>query len=131
MSNDSPHPTESRVLVWIGRVLSTLPVLLLIMSGVMKVTKNPQVTEGFTKMGYDPQVALGIGIVELICTALYIIPHTAPVGAILLTGYLGGATATHLRIGEPWFTPVILGVVLWVGLVLRDGRLQSVLPWKR
>lgn len=131
MSTDNPLPTVSKVQLWTGRVLSTLPVLLLIMSGAMKVTNNPEVTKGFTEMGYDPQVALGIGVVELLCTALYIIPQTAPVGAILLTGYLGGAVATHLRIGQPWFAPVIVGVVLWAGLVLRDQRLRSVLPWKR
>ncbi len=97
----------------------------------MKVTQNPMVIEGFQKMGYDPAVALPIGVVELVCTVFYVIPQTAVLGAVLLTGYLGGATATHVRLGEPWFGAVLIGVVLWLGLYLRDRRVRALLPWRR
>ena len=119
----------SKAALWTGRVLSTLPVLLLVMSGMMKITKNPQVIEGFTKFGFPPGLEVSIGIVELVCTVLYVIPRTAAIGAILLTGYLGGAVVVHLRGGEPWFAPVLIGVALWTGLVLRNPRLRSVLRW--
>ncbi len=124
----SAAPVSTGVL-WTGRVLSTLPVLLLLMSCGMKLSKNSQVIEGFAKFGFPPGLEVSIGVVELICTVLYVIPRTAAIGAILLTGYLGGAVVVHLKEGEPWFAPVIIGVVLWIGLVLRNPRLRSVLPW--
>jgi hypothetical protein len=118
----------SKALIWTGRVLSTLPVLMLLMSAGMKFARPPQVVEGMGKLGYAPELALPLGIVELACTIIYIVPHTAVLGAILLTGYLGGATATHVRVGDPWFGPVIFGVILWLGLYLRDARLRALLP---
>ena len=121
--------STSKAALWAGRVLSTLPVLMLVMSCAMKITKNSQVTEGFAKFGFPPGLEVGIGLVELVCTVLYIIPRTAAIGAILLTGYLGGAVVFHLRGGEPLFAPVLIGVALWSGLVLRNPRLRSVLPW--
>ena len=121
----------SRPMVWSGRVLSALPVLLLVMSGIMKLLRPPEVVEGFTKLGYSDSLAIGIGIVELACTALYVIPRTSVLGAILLTGYLGGATATHLRVGDQYFMPIVIGVVLWLGLYLRDPRLRTLIPIKR
>ena len=131
MSTETPPASESKVLLWVGRVLSTLPVLGLVMSGVMKLLNTPQVVEGMKKFGYPMNVAFGLGLVELGCTVLYVIPQTAVLGAILLTGYLGGAVATHVRIGEGFIPPVVVGVLLWGGLVLRDSRLRSVLPWRR
>ena len=127
MSDANPAPTSS-VMLWTGRVLSTLPVLLLLFSAFMKFTQPKEVVEGFAKFGYSESVILPLGIVELACTVLYIIPQTSVLGAILLTGYLGGATATHLRVGDAWFPPVIMGVVLWLGLYLRDSRLRALLP---
>jgi len=120
----------SKKLYWAGWVLSALPSALLIFSGAMKLTQSEQVTEGFTHLGYDPKIALGLGIVELACTIIYLIPQTAVLGAILLTGYLGGATATHLRIGEPYIMTVIVGMVLWGGLYLRDPRIRALLPFR-
>ena len=117
----------SKKMYWAGWILSVLPSALLIFSGTMKLTQSEQVVEGFTHLGYDPNIAVGLGIVEVGCTIIYLIPQTAVLGAILLTGYLGGATATHLRIGEPYFLTVIIGMVLWGGLYLRDPRIRALL----
>src|SRR5205085_1189623 len=93
-----------------------------------KLVKPAPVAEGFVHLGYHEGLALGIGVLELVCTAVYMIPGTAVLGAVLLTGYLGGATATHVRVGEPFYAPVLLGVLLWFGLFLRDARLRALLP---
>jgi uncharacterized membrane protein YphA (DoxX/SURF4 family) len=111
--------------------MSALPVLLLLFSGAMKLMKPAPVMEGFAHLGYPENLALVIGILELTCTIIYIIPHTSIFGAILLTGYLGGATATHMRIGEPFYMPILLGVLVWGGLYLRDERLRALLPLRR
>jgi len=124
---NEPAP-DSRKMLWTGRVLSALPALMLLMSGVMKLLRPPAVVDGFAKFGYAEHQAMPLGIVEIVCTVLYIIPQTAVLGAILLTGYLGGATATHFRISDPWFAPVILGIVIWLGLYLRDHRLRALVP---
>lgn len=121
----------SKKALWTGRVLSTLPVLMLLMSAVMKLVKPAPVVEGFAKLGYPEGLALGLGILELVCTLVYVNPRTAILGAILLTGYLGGATATHVRVGDPFLTPVVLGVLVWGGLYLRDERLRALLPLRR
>ncbi len=118
----------SKKMLWAGYILSALPVLMLFFSGVMKLAKPAPVIEGFIRLGYPEGLALGIGIVELVCAVLYVIPRTSVLGAILLTGYLGGATATHLRIGEPFFAPIVLGVMVWGGLFFRDARLRALLP---
>ncbi len=118
----------SKTMLWAGYIMSTLPVLMLLFSGVMKLVKPAPVVEGFAHLGYPESLALWLGIVELACAVVYVIPRTSVLGAILLTGYLGGATATHLRIGEPFFTPLILGTLVWGGLFLRDDRLRALLP---
>jgi hypothetical protein len=118
-------------MLWAGRIVSALPVLMLLFSGVMKLMKPASVVEGFAHLGYPEGLALGLGIAELTCAVVYVIPRTSILGAILLTGYLGGATATHLRIGEPFFTPVILGMLVWGGLYLRDDRLRALIPLRR
>jgi hypothetical protein len=128
---DDEEIRPSTTVLWIGRVLSALPVLMLVMSAGMKLSKSQQVVEGITKFGYSEAVILPLGVVELVATVLYCIPQTAVLGAIILTGYLGGATATHVRAGEPFFVPIVLGVVLWLGLLLRDRRLQSLLPLRK
>ncbi len=123
------HPMfSSKKTLWIGYILAAVPVLLLLMSGVMKVMNPPFVAEGFAHLGYPESLALGIGIVELFCVVLYVVPQTAVLGAILLTGYLGGATATHVRIGEPFYMAVLLGVVIWGSLYVRDARLRALIP---
>jgi DoxX-like protein len=128
MQSDTHTAFVSKKMLWAGYIISVLPVLMLLFSGVMKLMKPASVVEGFVRLGYPEGLALGIGVVELACAALYVIPRTSVLGAILLTGYLGGATATHVRIGEPFFAPIVLGVLVWGGLFLRDARLRALLP---
>ena len=127
--SDDAQPVSTKML-WAGRIISALPVLMLLMSAAFKFAKPPEVIEGFTKMGWSGDIALALGIVEVACTILYIVPQTAVLGAILLTGYLGGAIATHVRIGEQFIMPVLLGVLVWLGLYLRDRRLRAIVPWR-
>jgi hypothetical protein len=113
--------------LWAGRIISALPVLFLLLDAIMKLVKPPFVVEATVQLGYPESVIVGIGIVLLACTVLYLIPRTAVLGAILLTGYLGGAVATHVRVGGPVFNiifPVILGAMVWGGLYLRDERVR-------
>jgi hypothetical protein len=114
--------------LWVGRILSALPVLFLLLDGVMKIVKPAFVVEATVQLGYPESVIVALGVVLVACTVLYLIPRTAVLGAILLTGYLGGAVATHVRVGGPLFSilmPVILGAMLWGGLYLRDERVRS------
>ncbi len=122
----------SKGTLWAGRVVSAIPVLMLIFaSATPKFLKPADVLEQFARLGYSENVILGIGILELACTIVYIIPRVSVLGAILLTGYLGGAVATHVRVGDPLFnviTPAVLGALIWGGLYLRDVRLRALLP---
>ena len=118
-------------MVWTGRVVSALPVLMLLMSAAFKFIKPPGMAEGLAKMGWTEDQMLSLGILEIACTLLYVIPQTSVLGAILLTGYLGGATATHVRVGDSWIAPVIVGVLVWLGLFLRDHRLRALLPLRK
>lgn len=124
---DQPARVSNKML-WAGRIISALPVLMLLFSAAMKFAKPAAVVEGFTHLGYPEHLALALGILELTCTLLYVIPQTSVLGAILLTGYLGGAIATHVRIGEQFIMPVILGALVWLGLYLRDLRLRALIP---
>jgi hypothetical protein len=118
----------SKGMLWGGRVLSALPSLALIMSGGMKLSHAPPVVEGFTKFGFSLGALTPIGILELACVVLYLVPRTSVLGAILVTAYLGGATVTHVRVGEPFIAPVVLGIFVWLGLYLRDERLRALVP---
>ena len=131
MQSDIQITAPSKKMLWAGRIMSALPVLMLLFSAAMKFVKSLEVAQGFTHLGYPESLALGLGIVELACTVIYIIPRTSVLGAILLTGYLGGAIATHVRIGEPFFMPIILGILVWGGLFLRDERLRALIPLRR
>lgn len=127
-----PAPTPSKPILWVGRVLSALPVLLMTFSAVMKFTRSPQVIEGFVgKFGYPESTLLPIAVVELLCAVVYAVPQTSVFGAILMTAYLGGATATHVRASDAWFGPVAFGVVAWLGLWLREPRLRALTPLRR
>ena len=126
----SQSPAQPRKGVrWAGRVISALPALMLLASASMKLSHAPQFVAMFTnKLGYQESSLTTIGLLELACTALYVIPQTAFLGALLLTGYLGGAIATHVRIGEPFGVPLVLGVLVWLGLYLRESRLKALAP---
>lgn len=125
----------SKTQLWIGRILTALTVLFLLFDGVTHVLQIPPVMDAFKQLGYPASVALEIGIVELVCLVLYIIPSTSVLGAILLTGYLGGAVATNLRIDAPLFSnvlfPVYVSLFIWGGLYLRDERLRALFPLQR
>lgn len=123
--------TSSKAIMWIGWIFSVLPSLALIMSGVMKLMQPKEVVEGFEHLGWPISVATPLGIVEIACTLVYLIPQTAVLGAILLTGYMGGAIATHVRIGEEFWQQAAFGVVLWLGIFLREGRLRALIPLRR
>jgi hypothetical protein len=121
----------SKKMLWAGRVISALPALFMLMDGAMKVFKPPFVVEATVRLGYSESVIVPLGIVLIVCTVLYLIPGTSVLGAILLTGYLGGAVATHVRAGEPLFSIVFaisFGVLIWLGLYLRYDRLRTLIP---
>jgi hypothetical protein len=125
----------SKKRLWAGRIISLLPVLFLLMDGLMKLLKPAVVVQATVTLGYAEKIIVPLGILLLSCTALYAIPRTAVLGAILLTGYLGGAVATNVRVGNPVFTyilfPVYLGVLIWLGLYLRDERLRALIPLRK
>ena len=127
------HEPVSNTTRWAGRIVSALPVLFLTFDAVIHMTKIAPVVDAFARLGYPLSVAVPLGIVQLACLAVYVIPQTSVLGAILLTGYLGGAVATHVRVGGSAFEvlfPVIVATLLWGGLVLRDERLRALLPWR-
>ncbi len=134
MKTETQLATSSKAMVWTGRIISTLIVLFLLMDGVMKLVKPQFVVEGTEKVGFRESQIVPLGVVLTICTILYVIPRTAVLGAILLTGYLGGACATHVRAGPGPYTfvfPVVFGVLVWLGLVLRDPVLRKLIPVRR
>ncbi|HEY6259638.1 MAG TPA: DoxX family protein [Xanthobacteraceae bacterium] len=121
--------------VWAGRAMSGIVILFLAMDITMKLANLAVVAEASLQLGWQPDAARMLGVILLVCTALYAFPRTAILGAVLLTGYLGGAVATHVRINDPLFTHVLFGVYLgilaWGGLWLRDPRLQAVFPLRQ
>lgn len=118
--------------LWVGRVLSTLSGLLFGFGAAMKLAHAPEVVETFVgKFGFRESTLTPIGILEIACTLLYVIPRTAVFGAVLLTAYLGGAVVTHLRVGDPFFVPILVGVMVWVGLYLREPRLHPLAPLRK
>lgn len=114
--------------------MSGAMVVFLFFDGAIHIARIPPVMIAFAQLGYSPDLAFPLGIIELVCLALYIIPRTSVLGAILLTGYLGGAVATNVRVGYPLFTnilfPVYIAVFLWGGLYLRDERLRALISFK-
>jgi hypothetical protein len=120
---------SSKASFWTGRVLTTLITLFMLLDGVFKLIKPQPVVEATTKLGYPASVILPLGVTLIACTILYAIPRTAVLGAILLTGYLGGAVATHVRVGaSDWIYAVVFGVVAWLGIYLRDAKLRTLVP---
>jgi hypothetical protein len=117
----------SKKLVWTGRVLTGLVVAFLVFDGAVKLVPIEPVLEACRHLGYPVELARHLGVVLLSCTALFVIPRTQWLGALLLTAYLGGATATHVRIGDPFWFPIAMGVLLWAGFYLREPRLRALL----
>jgi hypothetical protein len=131
MASDSSSAHVSKPAFWTGWVISALLALLMIATGIMSIVNPAQMEEGMKKFGYPAQYARGIVITEVICALLYLFPRTAVLGAILLTGYLGGATATHVRVKDPLlFMPIVAGMLIWLGLFLRDRRVRALIPFR-
>ena len=127
----TPAVSVAKKRLWAGRILSFLPALFLLFDGIMKLVKPAFVVEATVRLGYPERVIPGLGVVLLTCMLIYLIPRTAVLGAILLTGYLGGAVATHVRAGQGWFEilfPIVFGILQWGGLLLRDDRLRTLIP---
>jgi hypothetical protein len=131
MESTAQSAPVSKAAVWTGRVISGLVVLFMIFDGVTKVMKVRQVIDATIRIGFPVSTVVGIGITLLVCVALYVIPQTSILGAILLTGYFGGATAANIRAGSPLFNTgfaVGFGVLTWLGLYLRERRLRALVP---
>lgn len=127
--SEFPVYTSSRI--WAGRIVGGLPALFMLVDAVMKLVKPAFVVESTVQLGYPETVILPLGVVLAASTILYLIPRTAILGAILVTGYLGGAVATHVRVGGPTFSiifPIIFGILIWGGLYLRDPRVSTLIP---
>jgi hypothetical protein len=121
----------SKAALWTGRIISGIVTLFLLLASVMDLAKPASVVEGMVKYGYPESSLVGIGVALLASVILYVVPRTSVLGAILLTGYLGGAVATHVRAGDPVFrmlVPVFFGLLTWGGLYLRDERLRALVP---
>jgi ABC-type transport system involved in cytochrome c biogenesis permease component len=125
----SASPSKRKI--WAGRLTSGLAVTFLLMDGVMKLVKPAPVIEGTLQLGFPEHIIRPLGVLLLTCVTLYVLPRTSVLGAILLTGYLGGAVATHVRVDNPLFShvlfPVYLAVMIWAGLALRYPKLGEVL----
>lgn len=125
----------SRASLWAGYVISGLVVLFLLFDAGIKLVELDIVKQTMAELGYPTDVAFGLGVLTLVCTLLYVVPQTSVLGAILLTGYMGGAIATHLRVGSPVFSHLLfggyLGLMIWGGLFLRDPKLRALIPFRR
>lgn len=131
MAQTDLQTSVSKANLWTARIVGGLPALFLLVDGAMKLAKPAAVVEATTKLGYSESLIIPIGIVLIICTILYLIPPTSVLGAILLTGYLGGAVATHVRAGAgafPIVFPIVFGALLWLGLYLIDMRVRALIP---
>ena len=135
MYSATSAPALTRPVAWGGTLISALPVLFLLFDSTIKLIVIRPVVDSFTRLGWPVELAIPIGAIELACIALYLTPRTAVLGGLLLTGYLGGAVATHVRAGSPLLThtlfPVYVALLLWGGLMLRDSRLRELIPLRR
>ena len=117
--------------VWTGRIISILASLMFLMSAAMKFVGGPKVDEGMAHLGIPTSMLKPLGILELTCIVLYLIPATSILGGILMAGYVGGIILTHWRVGDPVYIPIALGLLLWLGLYLREDRLKELIPVRR
>lgn len=114
--------------VWAGRVISVLASLVFVMSALMKLKGGPEIEQAMAHLGLPQSMVLPLAILEISCVVLYLIPQLSVTGAILLAGYIGGAICTHWRVGDPFFVQIALGILIWVGLYLREPRLKALIP---
>ena len=115
-------------IVWVGRGISVLVSLVFLISAFMKLKGGAEVMQGMAHLGLPESLILPLAILEVSCVVIYLIPATSILGAILLTGYIGGAICTHVRVGDPFFIQIALGIVVWLGLYLRENRLKALIP---
>ncbi len=122
----------SAKMVWSGRIISAIPALILLLSATAKLMKAPQVVQGFAQYGVPGSLIIIIGVIELACVIIYLVPRTAVLGAILMTALFGGATMTNVRVGDlQYIGPVVLGVLVWAGLFFRDERVRALIPLRK
>ncbi len=119
---------EGKGMTWTGRALSALAIAPFVMGAAMSFTGNPQAVAGLARYGWPATMLVPVALIEAVCVLVYLLPPVSVLGAILLTGYLGGAVATHLRVGESPATPIVVGVLVWLGLFLRDRKVSELLP---
>lgn len=126
------QPPVSKKMIWTGRIVGAIPALFMIVGGAFGLAGGDEMVKSFQQMGYPAGVFKPLIVVEIVSAVLYLIPQTSVLGAILITGYLGGATDVHVRQGE-WifFLPVVFGVLVWLGLYLREPRIRALFPLKR
>jgi DoxX-like protein len=134
-TNRIVSPSRKRWPVWLGRALGGIATLFLLLDIVVKLVQPPAAVEGTMRLGYPAAVLVPLAVIQAACLALYLIPRTAVLGAVLWTGYLGGAVASHVRVGDALAShtlfPIYVAVFLWVGLWLRSPQLRSLLPFRR
>ena len=118
-------------IVWVGRVISILVSLLFAMSALMKLRGGAEVIQGMAHLGLPESLIMPLAILEISCVLIYLIPATSVLGAILLTGYIGGAICTHLRVGDPFYMQIAIGIFIWLGLYLREDRLKELIPLRK
>jgi hypothetical protein len=131
MESASQTASLSKKMLWTGIIISALPSILFIVTGVFPFINPAAAQAGTAHMGYPASVGVVISVLEIGCVILYMIPQTSVLGAVLLTGYLGGATASHIRIGEPPLLPLVVAAFVWLGIYLREPRLRAVLPLRK
>ena len=131
MGSVAQVPAISKGRLWAGIIISALPSILFVVTGLFPFIDPAKAAEGTAHMGYPVHLGTVISILEIGCAIIYMVPQTSVLGAILLTGYLGGATASHIRIGEPPVMPLVVAALVWLGIYLREPRLQSVLPVRK
>jgi hypothetical protein len=114
--------------VWVGRVISVLASLVFALSAFMKLKGGAELTQGMAHLGLPESLVVPLAMLEISCVVIYLVPATSVLGAILLTGYIGGAICTHLRVGDPYVVQIALGIFVWLGLYFRENRLKGLIP---
>ena len=131
MQSATQTAAASGKLLWTGRILSILAVLFMLFDGIGHLLKPAPVVQAFLQLGFPLSLSISLGIIQLVCVLIYVIPRTAVLGAVLITGYLGGAVAIHMRVGNPLFEcifPILIGVLFWAGLLFHDPKLRAIFP---